>query len=307
MKTCLILGATGFMGKPLCKSICQEYKIIALGRHLPKELEDIKNFTFINREFSTICDFKPILQGVDKVIHLISTTTPTDDTSIIIDEISKNVIPTIRLLEDMVKCGVNEIIFASSGGTVYGETGEKENFVNDKLTPQCSYGVQKKVIEGYLEFYGKFYGLNYKIMRITNPYGVGQDINKPQGVIPIFIHRLIADEPIMVLGNGTSVRDYIYMDDLITAFKKVLDYNGKEHIFNIGSGCVHSLNEVIDIIQDTSGKNFKDIVYKEKRKCDVESSLLNVESSFKELFWVPKTDLKKGIRHIIEWIMEDKG
>src|SRR5699024_2167273 len=104
------------------------------------------------------------------------------------------------------------------------------------------YGVQKKIIETYLEFYGLRYGINYKIMRISNPYGVGQDLQKPQGVIPIFVYRLLHDMSITIYGDGCSKRDYIYMSDLVEAFKQTLAYNGHIHIFNIGSGSAHTLN-----------------------------------------------------------------
>lgn len=305
MKKCLILGAGGFMGKSLCRELVKDYEIVAFDRRIPEELTAIDGtIKCVEGDFVETKDFSSLLEGVDKVIHLISTTIPQEETANIDVEIMQNVVPTVRLLESMVKAGVPEIIFSSSGGTIYGETGDRENETTDELHPICGYGVQKKVIESYLEFYGLRYGINYKIMRISNPYGIGQDPQRPQGVIPIFVYRLLHDMPITLFGDGNSERDYIYVPDLIEAFKKVLEYSGDAHIFNIGSGKAHTLNEIIGIIEQKAGKHFVGIDYQEKRKCDVSKNLLSVEATWHELQWKAEMDLEQGIETIIDYYMK---
>lgn len=155
MKRCLVLGAGGFIGKALCRSLNGRYEITAFDRAYSAELEQLNNITQICGDFTTKTDFSDLMQGVDIVFHLISTTLPADETSHIREEILDNVLPTIGLLESMVKCGVRDIIFASSGGTIYGESGDRKNTVDSQLNPIRSYGVQKKVIETYLQFYGR--------------------------------------------------------------------------------------------------------------------------------------------------------
>lgn len=300
MKRCLILGAGGFIGKAICSRLCDTYEIIAYDRQVTEELKSLKNVKQIIGNFVTMEDFTDILQGIDVVIHLISTTLPSDDTSHIRKEIAENVMPTVGLLESMVKADVKEILFVSSGGTVYGETGDRVNDVSARLNPVCSYGVQKKVIEAYLEFYGIRYGLKYKIARISNPYGLGQDINKTQGVIPIFIRNLLNGKEILIYGDGTDVRDYIYIDDVANIIEKILAYEGERHIFNIGTGKVYTLNEIIDKIVKITGKNYEKIVYKGKRKCDVHKALLEVESTWEILGYRPKIPLDQGIRLLYE-------
>lgn len=300
MKKCLILGAGGFIGKTICNKLCDEYEIVAYDRMETEELNQLKNVKQIVGDFAHTSDFTDILQGIDVVIHLISTSIPSDDTSHIREEISENIIPTVTLLESMVKANVKDILFVSSGGTVYGDTGDKLNSVDDPLNPICSYGVQKKVIEAYLQFYGIRYGINYKIARITNPYGLGQNINKPQGVIPIFIRNLLNNKEIMIYGDGTDVRDYIYMDDVVNIIERILTYEGKEHIFNVGTGEVYSLNEIIDKIVKISGKQYKNIVYQMARKCDVHKSLLEVECTYELLGYRPQMTLDEGIKTLYE-------
>lgn len=305
MRKCLVLGAGGFIGKSLCRELVKDYEIVAFDRRMPEELTAIKgNIKCVEGDFVETKDFSSLLKDVDKVIHLISTTIPQEDTAGIDMEIMQNVIPSVRLLESMVKASVPEIIFPSSGGTIYGETGDHINKVGDELHPICGYGVQKKVIESYLEFYGLRYGINYKIMRISNPYGIGQNPEKPQGVIPIFVYRLLHDMPITIYGDGNSERDYIYMPDLINAFKCVLEYKGDIHIFNIGSGNVHTLNEIIGIIEQKVGKHFVEIDYQKKRKCDVLRNLLNVHVTQRELGWKAEMDLMQGVEAIIDYYMQ---
>lgn len=301
MKKCLVLGAGGFIGKNLCKELAKTNRVIAFDIIRPLELENINNIEIIVGNFVEKQDFSDVLHGVDKVFHFISTTLPSEDTSHIDREIIENVVPTVRLLESMVKCNVNEIIFASSGGTVYGEMEGNSNKVTDPLNPICSYGVQKKVIESYLEFYGLYYGINHKIVRISNPYGIGQNPNKPQGVIPIFIYRLFQGKPITIYGDGNNQRDYIYMDDLVRALVKVAEYKGEQHIFNIGSGNAHTLHEIIDIIIEKSVMDFPEITYIDIRKCDVSKTLLDISVTMKELGWSPQVSIRDGISYVLDY------
>lgn len=286
------------MGKSLCRELVKKYEVVAFDRVIPEELVAIEgNIRCIKGDFGGSEGFSPLLEGVDKVIHLISTTIPQEETTNIDKEIMQNVVPTVRLLEGMIKAEASELVFASSGGTVYGETGDHMNDIRDELHPICAYGVHKKVIESYLEFCGIRYGINYKIMRISNPYGLGQDPNRPQGVIPIFVNRLLNDMPITIFGDGNSERDYIYVPDLIEAFNKVLEYSGDMHIFNIGSGNAHTLNE---IIEHKVGKKFVNIDYQEQRKCDVSKKVLKVDETQKVLGWEAKMDLVRGIETVID-------
>lgn len=300
MKTVLVLGAGGFIGKSLCKELSKSNYVKAFDVSEVEELQNNEYIEIIVGNFVTIEDFSDILAGVNIVYHLISTTLPNDDTKIIPLEIEQNIIPTVKLLECMMQKDVKDIVFASSAGTIYGETGDHENCVTDSLNPICSYGVQKKVIESYLQFYGERHALNYKIARLSNPYGLGQNPNKPQGVIPIFINRILKGEDIIIYGDGTSERDYIYLDDLVEGLTKVGEYDGDEHIFNLGFGQVHSLLDIIQIIENLSGRKFKNIIYEPKRFHDVTKTVLEVKSTQKLLSWVPKVKMELGIKIILD-------
>lgn len=300
MKKILILGAQGFIGKALLSHLQHDFEIIAFDRN--NNLSDVpdNNIRFITGDFVNRNSFDDILFGVDKVIHLISTTFPNDETNNIDIDVIQNVVPTLRLLESMVRCNVNEIVFASSAGTVYGETGNRVNTVSSPLHPQCAYGVHKKVIESYLDFYHLRYGINHKIMRITNPYGWGQDVHRVQGLIPILVNKMLHNEEIAVYGDGSNMRDYLFITDLAEAFSSVLNYVGDEHIFNIGYGKSFSINEIIKSIENAFNKNFVKINYEKKRFCDVNKSFVDLKTTQEKIGWRPKISLEEGIKLTID-------
>lgn len=299
MKRILVLGAGGFIGKCLCRELSKRYLVRAFDLFEVKDFIGNENIEMVTGNFVDLRDFGDLLMDVDLVYHLISTTLPNDDTSGIPMEIEQNVIPTVRLLECMVKYNTKEIIFASSAGTIYGDNGNNVNCVNDPLNPICSYGVQKKVIEAYIQFYGLRYGISYKIARLSNPYGLGQDVKKPQGVIPIFINCLLKGKDITIYGDGNSKRDYIYLDDLVEGLISVQNYNGNQHIFNIGYGQIYSLHEIINLIEKLSNMKFSKIHYEAKRFHDVSKTVLDVKSSQEILNWMPKVELETGISIIL--------
>lgn len=299
MENLLILGAGGFIGKAVVEKLSEQYPIRAFDRKIVDEFVKYNNVEMVVGNFADSKKFDQYLNGIDTVIHLISTTVPSDETANIPDEIEENVISTINLLESMVRCKVKNIVFASSAGTVYGETGDRVNTVKSPLNPKCSYGVQKCVIEKYLEFYARRYDINVKIMRITNPYGWGQDKNKAQGLIPIFINKFLTGEPITIFGDGSHKRDYLFITDLANAFLKVLEYQGDEHLFNIGYGEYYSINDIVHLIEDKMDGSFADIKYVKNRFCDVHSSYIDVNKTQKIINWHPTISVELGIEKTI--------
>lgn len=305
MANILILGASGFIGKALTKELSKDHYVVGFDRHILSELKSLRNVKLVLGDFTKQPCFDDLLHGIDIVIHLICTTIPKDNTDTISDEIVENLVPTINLLESMVRCNVKEIIFASSAGTVYGEA---DNIINQSasyLNPRCGYGVLKKVTESYFQFYNLRYGINHKIMRITNPYGWGQNKKKMQGLIPILVNKLKNNEEIVIWGDGENVRDYIFMEDLVQAFCKVIKYNGNQHVFNIGYGKYYSILEVLEKVQVESRKTFTNIKYLPARFCDVKKCVIDLSESQKELNWYPKTDLNLGIRLTVEKLLKD--
>lgn len=299
MKTYLILGGNGFLGRHLSLALAEHNHVIVTSRNMDRLLEH-ENIEYKKLDFLHCEDFTPYLEGVDVVIHLISTITPNDHLENINKEIEENIFPTIRLLNAMVASHVSKMIFLSSGGAIYGNHTELSIRESEPTNPICNYGIVKLMIEKYLYLYHHFYGLDYKIVRLANPYSVEINRGGKQGVIPVMVDHILNDLPFNIWGDGSESRDYIYIDDAIEGILSVIDYEGENCIFNIGTGKGHSLNECIDIMQAHLEEREIDVHYNCGRKCDVNHNVLNIDKVISEVGWMPKTSLEDGIDKLIE-------
>lgn len=295
MKKCLVLGANGFIGKNLCAVLTKKYDVRAFDRCNCGQLFELGVQDVVEGDFLNMESFDSLLEGVDAVYHLICTTLPKEGTAgIVEEEINRNLVPTIRLLESMKRMGTKTIVFASSGGTIYGDYGDRANKETDTLKPKCSYGLQKQLTEDCLNFYSRTCGIRSRIVRISNPYGIGQQANRMQGVIPIFIDRLLKDQPITIYG-AESQRDYIFMDDVTEALVRVGEYEGTVGTFNIGSGEVCTLREIMEIVENTVGRRFSNVAYGEQRVFDVNHAIIDTSLASKELGWNARVSVRQGV------------
>ena len=301
MEKVLVLGSCGFLGNRLVSELIKSCDVVGYDRLPISSVKESERYNYICGNFTDEQNFKEILleNKITAIYHLISTTTPQEGTSLIEREIKDNVIPTVRLLDAAVECGVNKIIFTSSGGTVYGDNGDLHS-ENEVTNPICSYGVQKMTIEAILRLYSHVHNLKVRIARIANPYGALMREGQTQGIIPIFLKKLYSNEGVTVYGN--TKRDYVHVFDVIRALESLLWYEGKEQVFNIGSGKGIYLKDLIRILEELSGKKFASIQYKDIRGCDVLENALDISLTAKELNWKPEISLIEGIKKTIELI-----
>jgi UDP-glucose 4-epimerase len=303
---CLVLGANGFVGVNLCKELlAQGYKVRAFSTRvfssdlLEKGME-IESFV---GNFSNKQDLTEALAGVDVVYHLVSTTLPKSSNDDPVFDVTSNVGGTVALLEAMRLVGVKKIVFLSSGGTVYGNTDVIPIKEDSSMRPICSYGIGKVAIEHYLFMYDQLYGLEYMVLRLSNPYGVGRKAGRPQGAINSFLNAALNKQTIEIWGDGTIVRDYIYIDDVVDACLKVLSCEGWNEVLNIASGKGLSLLEVIAVMEDVLG--FK-VNYSllPNRSFDVPTNILDISKAREFLGWTPKVGIHQGIEKTKAWVMD---
>lgn len=284
----------------MARQLLKTNRVVGYSRNASDPLLSFPNYSHITGDFTTEHQFSSILseQRVSCIYHCISTTTPQTGTAQALSEVQENLLPTLRLLEAAVNCGVERLIFVSSGGTVYGEQRRTSKHREcDLLLPICSYGAQKASIEAYLSVYHHIHGLNTIIARVSNPYGFDTRANRSQGIIPIFLRALHEGQGITLFGD--TVRDYIHVEDVINALVRLKDYAGKGRIFNIGSGKGVRLQQLVLMIEELAQKKFQSIQYEPIRDCDVTSNILDVEYIQQELQWKPRIDLKEGILQLI--------
>ncbi|MBQ3292864.1 NAD-dependent epimerase/dehydratase family protein [Candidatus Saccharibacteria bacterium] len=288
----LLLGGSGFIGSFLASSLAKEHDVTVIG-HGPKF--GLPNVKYQQLDFTGCKDFTKYIKDIDVIIHMVSTIIPSDNLSNVNQEIADNIFPTTILLKNAAELK-KEVVFISSGGTVYGEN-SKKNSEFDPENPICNYGITKLMIEKYLHLYHHFYGLKYKVIRLSNPYSEAVYHGKKQGVIPVIIDSIVKDRVIPVWGDK-EVRDYIHIDDAIAGIIAVLNYKGKVRVFNLGSGIGHTVHNIITLAESKLNKKAK-IEYHPARKCDVEKNVLDISLIKKETGWTPNIPLSKGIDKII--------
>lgn len=298
-KNILILGASGFIGGQLTKYLFdKKYSISILCRNK-------NNLSFDNGflprarvkygDYSNRADLRRALKNIDIVINLIPSCAFKNDSQSRFSNLSKAISLDIAFIEECNSAGIERVIFASSGGTIYGRMSDGPMSEKDLTEPVSEYGLSKLFFEQYLFMNSLVSNLQYTVLRISNPYGVGQSPFKNQGVIAKFMWKIIQKEEIEIYGDILSGRDYIYISDLINAFEKVINLNSfKSNIYNIGSGTLTTLEELVDSIQKFSSTE-PCIEYLKAKQGAIHSNYLDISLSASELNWRPKVSLKEGL------------
>jgi UDP-glucose 4-epimerase len=275
---CVILGGGGFLGYHLCQALLTAGHRVRIFDRPNLErfslLDSSGSVEWIEGDFVNQGDLEPAISGCDIIYHLVSTTLPKSSNENPLYDIETNVIGTLRLL-DLVKGKNKKIIFISSGGTVYGIPEEVPIKESHPTNPICSYGIGKVTIEKYLHLYHHLYNLDYCVFRLANPFGERQKVTAAQGVIAVFLHKALHDQPIEIWGDGTVIRDYLYVKDAIAPVVKAITYRVDCRIFNVGSGEGKSLNEVLAAIGALLGKKVR-CTYTPSRAFDVPSNVLDI-------------------------------
>lgn len=306
----LVLGGAGFIGSHIVDGLVSRghrVRVFDLPNISTSNLgQSIESIEIISGDFNNINDISRALDGVDVVIHLVCTTLPESSNENPIYDVSSNVVGTLKLLEKAVQKGVQKIIFASSGGTVYGIPQFLPIPETHGTNPLCSYGITKLTIEKYLGLFRRLYSLDYTILRLGNPYGERQRIDNVQGAIAVFLGKTLFNETITIWGDGSVARDYFFITDLVSAFIRVSESDTKSKIYNIAGGQAYSLNEVLSIIREVTDKN-PDVHFTPNRMFDVPINCLDISLAQDELDWQPEISLREGIERTWRWLKTSKS
>jgi UDP-glucose 4-epimerase len=287
----LVLGGAGFLGEHVIAGLLKENHQIRVFDRTLTSFED--NVESITANFDDSMKLSEALIGIDLVIHLISTSVPSSSNSDPVSDINGNLVNTVHLLELMKKNDVKRIIYYSSGGTIYGRP--QVDIITEKhqTSPCCSYGIVKLSIEKYLNMYAELYGFSVCVLRPSNPYGPGQKKIGVQGVIGTCISHAFNGTIFNVWGDGTVIRDYIFVSDMVDATICAVN-NVTEGVFNISSAQGHSINHVIKIVEKYTQKKVS-VEYRERRKFDIAKVILDNQKAIEYLGWEPKVSLDEGI------------
>ncbi len=304
MNKVLIMGGNGFIGSNVVDYLTN--------KNIDVDIYDlfVKDNGHRNYQGNILTDDKldDIINNYDSIIYLITSVSPKKSMDFPTESYVQDIPMLLRVLESCVKSShCKQIIFSSSGGTVYGEGIGKE-LKEDSVVeePINHYAICKVACEKILLLYNKLYGMNNIILRIANPYGKGQNPASGVGVITTFLDKIIKGEKISLYGDGSIVRDFVDIQTVCEAFYKALQWNAQKEVvpvFNVGSGIALSLKDIIDIISSTLNIE-PAIEYLEDRPFDVKKNVLDMTKS-KEILGleIPTDDCEK----IKEYINEVTG
>ncbi|WP_440321162.1 NAD-dependent epimerase/dehydratase family protein [Laedolimicola sp.] len=303
MKIALIGGA-GFIGTNIALqlSLTDEVTVIDRDEKFFLTLKALKvPLNFKVGDFSLEADFDAQVEGQDIVYHLASTVIPGNSNRNIGEELEANVVVTCKLLDACVRQKVKKIVFISSGGAVYGKKG-KCPVEEDMVTyPISSYGIQKITIEKLLYLYRYQEKLDYRIIRLANPYGPYQRPNGKLGVVTTFVYKALTDGILEVYGDGTVVRDFIYIEDAVRGIKNIVEGESELRVFNLGSGKGTSVNEVIEAIKNSVRKDLT-VNYIAARSTDVPENYLDIRRYEEAYGKLKPICLQEGIKKTAEFM-----
>jgi len=297
----LVLGGNGFIGSHLVDHLLDKgHSVRVFDRGPEKYRAPITDVDYCIGNFDDLAKLAEALEGIDIVYHLISTTVPSTSNKEPVYDIESNLICTVRLLELMKKANISRLVYLSSGGTVYGVPTMSTINENHILKPICSYGVVKVAVENYIHMYHHLYDLEYVILRVSNPYGERQGKSGVQGVIGTFLNKVHSSETIEVWGDGSVVRDFIYISDLAEISVRVGE-SSVTGVFNIGSGMGHSIKEIIDSISIVTKREVTP-KYSSSRSYDVPKVVLDISKAKESFSWKANTTLVDGLAKTWHWM-----
>lgn len=293
-----IFGA-GFIGKALIRYLLARGHMINVLDHKACPSEFINQATWQVGEFDDKSLQKNVLEGADVAYHLISSTVPGDDASDSIKELSDNIFSVLSFLDTCRRCHIKRVVFISSS-SVYGLQAKMPISECATTNPISSHGIQKLTIEKYLLLHEFLYDMEVRIVRLSNPYGPGQNLFGRQGFIALAIGKMLKNEPILLRDYGRPVRDFIYIEDVSKALAGVGIAERAPSILNIGSGVGCSLIQIIELMEAIVGRKVSTVLG-EARKVDIPVSVLDISLASESIGFSPMHSMHEGIHKTLQY------
>lgn len=297
----LVTGGCGFLGRNIILHLLMcGHRVRCMDVvHLP--FVDELGIEFVLGDITAEKMVNMAVDGMDAIVHLACNVVPKTSNMNPLCDVETNLCGTLRLLDAATKYQVKRFVFLSSGGTVYGVPKYVPISEDHQTYPNCSYGITKLAIENYLRLYTRESGLSTCSLRLSNPYGAFQRVQSAQGAVAVFCYKVLKNETIDIWGDGTVVRDFIYIQDVVEAIENALLKNEALGEINVGSGSGTSINDLLNTIEIVTNKK-TNRNYLPSRNFDVPVNVLDVTKAKNLLGWSPKTSLLDGMRETVQWI-----
>lgn len=296
-----VFGANGFIGRALVRRLLKENRrVVAFSRSFSPDFETAVGAPVEKRDvnINDALSIQSMIQDVSHVVQLINSSSPGLANNRVGDDLQSNVVPHVDFIQSCLASNVSSFIFVSSGGTVYGEPEYSPIDERHPLRPISSYGMTKMMVEQYLRMLSLQSGMSAVSLRVSNPFGPGQTLKKGQGLIASILKNHSIGVPTTVFGDGSSERDYLFIEDLMDAFMATLDTPGLREEINIGSGVGRSIRQVLTAVEMALGSPLT-VEYGPGRPTDTKVNILDCRKAGALLDWRATTNFDDAIRRTV--------
>jgi UDP-glucose 4-epimerase len=302
MKKVLITGGCGFIGSNLVAHLLEAggYAVSVLDNEVLGKREHIesKEIAFVRGDVRDRATVEQAVAGMDVVVHLAADTRVMDSIADPTFNFENNVVGTFNLLWAMKQAGVTRLVNASTGGAILGEVPPP---VHEGMLPepQSPYGASKLAAEGYCSAFAGSFGMRTLSLRFSNVYGP-RSFHKGS-VVAAFCKRILEGKPLIVYGDGSQVRDYVFTEDLCSGIRAAIesDHNG---VLQLGTGVGTDLNRLIDILKKTVERPVE-VEYQDFRAGEIRNTFCDISKARRVLGYDPSTTLEDGIRRTWDWFV----
>jgi len=303
---CVVLGAGGFLGINLCRALfAAGATVTGYGRRPHDNTALPADLPWHDADFADDARVAQAVAGQDIVYHLLGGSVPAQSNAEPAADVVGSLLPSLRLIEACRAGGAGRLVFASSGGTVYGPTPAGVQTPESAPTnPITAYGINKLAVEKYLGLFRHLYGFDAIVLRIANPYGPFQHRRRAQGVVGTALAHALAGEPVEIWGDGRVVRDYLHIDDVAAAMVAAGGYRGSRWVFNVGSGEGRTVRAVVEDVCTLLGVPRERIVHRPGRAVDVPYNVLDNGLVRQEMGWKPIVSWQTGLTATAGWLAE---
>ena len=315
----MVTGAAGFIGSHLVDRLMGDGEDVlavddlssgSLANLADARRSQIGKFTFQRADITSTALAELIKRNKPEVIfHLAAQVDVRKSLKDPIHDAMINIIGTLNLLQAASEAGSEKVVFTSSGGCIYGEPDEsrlpitEDQVWSPEALPESPYGVSKKVVLDYLRYFKEVHGLDYVALALANVYGPRQEPASEVGlegqVVAIFSRRMLANRPCTIYGDGTQTRDFVYVDDVVSAFVAARD-QGSGQLINVGSGRELSVNELHSTLAELTGTRYE-AQHAPARPGELDRIVVDPSKAGRELGWSPTTELHEGLKQTVAW------
>jgi UDP-glucose 4-epimerase len=298
--TAVVVGASGFIGSHLVDALLAQgvpvRAVVRQGSGLLAPAALLDSRLAVHRlDMADAEALASVCAGAEVVFHLASTTLPHSSNLDPGFDVSSNLLGALHVLEAVRRAGGARLVVVSSGGTVYGVPQQVPIPEDHPTEPTCSYGITKLAIEKYVALYRQLHGVQGVVLRVANPYGERQRLDAPQGVVPVFLGKALRGEPLEIWGDGSTVRDFLHISDVVRALLAAWLQPSEPLVFNVGSGTGLSLSALVELLAVELGRPLE-VRHRPARGFDVPTNVLCIAQAQRCWGWQPEVSVAEGLR-----------